>query len=328
MKPQSPFAEQAAKTLAEAAIGAEELDVAEDERIVLAMKKAMAARARRRTQRRVAVGAGVLALAAGILLAVTRFSRPPEPVATPIPASSTAPVATARTIHGDVLRVTKTGSASLGPSGAIEVGDRIVALQDASSELVLPTGTRITLESGGDLTLLGDAPTHVLGLSGGSLRAEVVKVRPGERFIVRTSDAEVEVRGTNFRIGFAIPDPSCGRGTTTRVNVDEGVVTVRAGGQEWTVSASESWPNCEPAPVASASSSIAASAPKPPLHRTSDLAAQNDLFDQAMAAKRRGDRKAAVAALDRLLATYPTSPLAEQATSERTKLLTTADGGR
>jgi hypothetical protein len=143
---------------------------------------------------------------------------------------------------------------------------------------------------------------------------------------VRTSDAEVEVRGTTFRIGFAIPDPNCGHGTTTRVNVDEGVVTVRASGHEWTVSAPDSWPECTPAaPPSGTPSALAVSPPKP--RRTSDLAAQNDLFDQAMAAKRRGDRAVAIGLFDRLLTTYPASPLAEQAFSERAKLIAAADAG-
>jgi ferric-dicitrate binding protein FerR (iron transport regulator) len=327
MKPKTSFAEQAATTLARAGVGAEEMDAATDDRIVLAMKAALRTRARRRMQRRVAIGLGVVALAAGVVLAVSRSSPHADVVATPVASAPTrVPSAVARAIRGDVLRVTKAGSTSLAVGGEVDIGDRIVALQDAALELGLPTGTRLSLEGGGDVTLLGDAPTQVLGLAAGSMRAEVVKLQAGERFIVRTSDAEVEVRGTTFRIGFAIPDPNCGHGTTTRVNVDEGVVTVRASGHEWTVSAPDSWPECTPAaPPSGTPSALAVSPPKP--RRTSDLAAQNDLFDQAMAAKRRGDRAVAIGLFDRLLTTYPASPLAEQAFSERAKLIAAADAG-
>lgn len=199
--------------------------------------------------------------------------------------------------------------------------------------------------------LLGDAPSQVFSLGAGSVRAEVAKLKQGERFIIRTSDAEVEVRGTSFRVAYAASDPRCGNGTTTRVSVDEGVVTVRSTGQEWTVAAHESWPRgCDatanptsittarpsstPA-VRSAPSNVkptsststeyrveASSAPR------SDLARQDDLFDEAMTAKRRGDTVSALGTLDRLLAKYPTSPLAEHAMIERVKILKTTDPAR
>jgi outer membrane protein assembly factor BamD (BamD/ComL family) len=64
--------------------------------------------------------------------------------------------------------------------------------------------------------------------------------------------------------------------------------------------------------------------PPPP----SELSTQNDLFAQAVAAKRNGQNAAAVAAFERFLARYPASPLAETATVERMKLLATYDPGR
>ncbi|MEB2314186.1 MAG: hypothetical protein OZ921_10335 [Sorangiineae bacterium] len=62
--------------------------------------------------------------------------------------------------------------------------------------------------------------------------------------------------------------------------------------------------------------------------RSSDLAAQNDLFEVALASKRAGDAAGALAALERLLARYPASHLAQSARAERMKLLGGIDGDR
>ena len=69
MKSRPSFAEHAAKTLAQAAVGSEPSDASSDERIVLAMNAALRLRARRRLHRRVAIGFGAVALAAAVLLA-------------------------------------------------------------------------------------------------------------------------------------------------------------------------------------------------------------------------------------------------------------------
>ena len=70
----------------------------------------------------------------------------------------------------------------------------------------------------------------------------------------------------------------------------------------------------------------------PPLARPeaegarSQLAAQNDLFDEATALKRSGDFSAALAGFERFLARYPSSPLAENAAAERMRLLGSMGG--
>jgi len=206
----------------------------------------------------------------------------------------------------------------------VEVSDRVLALNDARADLRLRSGTQLDLENGADLTVLGQAPTQVFSLAAGAAHARVAKLEANERFIVRTTDAEIEVRGTSFRIAFAAPDPLCGKGTITRVTVDEGVVVVRAFGEESEVKANETWPTCVETVAPSSSEPSPSAAPsfrQPPPKPVSDLAAQNDLFDRAMTAKRRGDRATATKLLDQLLTKYPASPLAEQARTEREKLL-------
>lgn len=68
--------------------------------------------------------------------------------------------------------------------------------------------------------------------------------------------------------------------------------------------------------------------PGPAPEARSQLAAQNDLFDEAMRLKRSGEAGAAVAKLDRLLASYPSGPLAESASAERMRLLGSTDKAR
>jgi hypothetical protein len=182
----------------------------------------------------------------------------------------------------------------------------------------------------------------MLDLETGALHAEVAKLGPSERFVVRTADAEVEVRGTSFDVWRVSADPSCGEGTTTRVKVREGIVAVRARGQSETlVHADEVWPrdcalSVAPAPTTPVSVTASAIAvatasvrhsiePSPP---SSDLAAQNDLFERATARKRAGDAAGAVAGFDQLLALYPSSHLAQSARAERMKLLRGIDRDR
>ena len=68
---------------------------------------------------------------------------------------------------------------------------------------------------------------------------------------------------------------------------------------------------------------LAPSAPPsapPKVAPSTDLAAQNDLFADAIAKKRAGDHEGAIAAFDRLLAKWPASPHAESAAAERMRL--------
>jgi hypothetical protein len=313
------LAERAAAALAKAPVGADAGEASPA--TIAAMQVALRRRKHQRLQRRIGIVVGGVALAASVALAITRpWAHPAQPVVV-----VTAPAAAiAASVTGEVLHVTKAGSSPLTVGSRIEVSDRVVALKDARAEVRLPSGTQLSLENGADLTVLGQAPMQVFTLTAGAVQAKVTKLAENERFIIRTTDAEIEVRGTSFRLAFAAPDPLCGKGTVTRVSVDEGIVAVRAFGDESLVNAGEDWPTClAPAP-AEAASSAAPPAPsfKPPAPKpVSDLAAQNDLFDRAMTAKRAGDRNAALKLLNQLLTKYPSSPLAEQARSEREKML-------
>lgn len=69
-----------------------------------------------------------------------------------------------------------------------------------------------------------------------------------------------------------------------------------------------------PLPVAPATAASVASA----------LGEQNDLFAEAVVAKRNGESHVALATFNRFVATYPASPLAQSAAVERMRLLRAA----
>lgn len=186
--------------------------------------------------------------------------------------------------------------------------------------------------------------TQLVRLDAGSIELHVAKLAADRRFEVRTPDAEVEVRGTRFTVAIAPPDGQCGGGTVTRVVVTEGVVAVRFRGVEARVAAGEQWPGgcirtasvaalaavtsrrvVQSAPLAAPVERPSLAPPPPP---SSTLGEQNDRFAEAVAARRRGDAQAAVAAFDRFLSRYPSSPLVESATVERVRALAAIDPSR
>jgi ferric-dicitrate binding protein FerR (iron transport regulator) len=314
-----------------------------DDALVAVAARANRARDERRRWRRWAM---VAAAAAGVVL-VGSFGAHALHRGAASSGAGEAPTVTARAetrageVEGSVLLVRGSQTSRLDDGGEVRGGDRVVVLRDGSAALTFPTGTRLALEGGAEVSVLEQGASNVFALSAGALRAHVAKLHAGERFVVSTGDAEVEVRGTSFRVAHAPSDPACGRGTTTRVEVFEGVVAVRGPDGESRVAAGERWPGgCgagaaeSAAPSGEAAPAMAERKPsvtaRPPsaARHASDLAAQNDLFDEAMAAKRRGANAEALAALERFLALYPASHLAENAAVERLRILVATDPAR
>jgi len=194
-------------------------------------------------------------------------------------------------------------------------------------------------------------------LQRGELAAHVAKLAAGQRFIISTPDAEVEVRGTRFRLRVVDEAQACGKGSRTRLEVSEGLVEVRSAGVVSRVAAGAYWPaDCSmeteayvapsapaigtPSPVQHAAEARMGSqpvahsggvttqrAPNPSTSasaasdETSPLSEQNDLFAQAVALRRQGDANGALRAYSALIARFPNSPLAENALVERMRLL-------
>jgi hypothetical protein len=314
-------------------------------RAIAAIEAAIRVEAR---ARRIRIAAGSFAVAAAIGLATFGAIRlRPRPLAWNGPASRASITATAHAMGGRVTLEHAGAAGVVEDAAEVAVGDRVTAGADGPAGISLSTGTHLLVEARGELAVVEQAAAQIYALQAGAVRADVAKVPAGGRFVVRTVDAEVEVRGTSFRVALAPSEPKCGGGTRTRVAVTEGVVVVRSlgvSGGETRVSAGESWPrDCArevpSLPVASssapsldrsgtrpppASPSSSAGAPVP----ASELTAQNDLFAAAVAAKRRGDTSAAIAGYERYLAKYPGSPLAESATVERMRLLAASDPAR
>jgi ferric-dicitrate binding protein FerR (iron transport regulator) len=220
-----------------------------DEEIAL-IERAMETRIRRTARLRIAAGCSVAAAVALALFGTWRSTHREPVVATaventPAPkaiAASAEPVGIA-IASGNGAIVAAPGSSAPAVAGlALRAGSRLIVDPSAGATLSLSTGTHLEVEPGSQLAVVEDSRAQIFALTAGSLRADVAKLAKDERFIVRTSDAEVEVRGTSFLVDVVPSDPECGAGTTTRVTVFEGVVTVRAGGQEEAVARGERWP--------------------------------------------------------------------------------------
>ena len=296
------------------------------------LEQAIAGRARAKKRSRW-VTAGVTVAAVAAVVAVTvgaarHYGNRGELASASAPATGDVHVV-GHAVPGAASVVVAGQSADVTEGRPITAGSRVVTTKTGRLLLAFSTGTSALLEDGGDATLDSMGAAQQIHLDSGSLDLQVAKQGPEQRFVVRTLDSEVEVRGTQFRVSVAPSDPSCGAGTTTRVAVSEGVVVVRHAGTEARVGAGEQWPaGCGQSASATVNNNpvIARAGPAP--STASTLGEQNDLFAQAIAAKRRGDAGGAIAGFDRFLARYPGSPLAESATVERMRLLRASDPSR
>jgi len=295
------------------------------------MQNAMRAKTRRRVVVRAIAAIGTLAAGLALFIGFRHRALPPAPLEAIATITGEELSGDVVTMHGEAAEVRLTVGASVG------VGDRVVTRSGAKAQLKLARGTKLVVEEKADLGIVEQGLTQVFALAAGALRADVAKLRDGERFIVRTPDAEVEVRGTAFRLARVAAGAGCRGGMTTKLSVFEGLVVVRVGGRENRVAAGQEWkadcvkrdemPSSDvassPETKAAGSSERVSDAPAAPIAR--GLQPMNDLFAEAMDAKRRGDKSSALAALHRLETQYPSSHLAESATVERMKILSTTD---
>lgn len=302
---------------------------------------------RRRNRRRLAVRGTFAAAAAALIgLGATHFvgQRASLQAASVPPLRAVPAITVVGHPTGGGATVVETGSrAPLSDGKALAAGSRISARPDGHVVLSVSTGTRLTVEEGGEVSIVDSGADEVFAVHAGAVRADVAKLTAGQRFIIRTPDSEVEVRGTSFRVAMVEPDPACEGGTVTRVNVYEGVVSVRHAGREARVAAGQSWPSgCatkEAVPMVRPDASHVVAAQARPIipeassvARTaqleSDLREQNDAFAQAFAAKRRGATTEAIASFERFVGRYPSSSLVESALAQRMQLLGGVDRAR
>jgi FecR-like protein len=296
--------------------------------------------AERRRRRRVAgiagVATGMLGLALLLALGVKRTGSPSVSAVE----GAAPPLATHRFVaEGSALANVTAASGEVHPllvGQEWHAGDRLfsdalpVALTGAD-------GTTLEVDPHSELQLVRADVERWFRLARGAVSAHVTKLKSGERFVVATPDAEVEVRGTRFQVTVVPADQACGQGIVTRVTVSEGVVVVRSLGREVRVEAGHQWPlgcpertlsqmappqraNVAVKHAPSRASSTSSKTASTPVISASTLATENDLFSSALKAGRAGDRREAVELLDVLLARFPNSPLKQSAQSARAKL--------
>jgi hypothetical protein len=333
---------------------------------IKAIERAIAERAKKKTRVRWMMGAAAIAASVMAIASTKMLMRShAETIAASSTPTETISVAMAHATGN--VSVTSPNSPAGGLNqpvveGAnVATGSRIVTHDGGHAVLALSTGTRLAIDDTSDFSVVEEDATQIFSLASGSMRADVAKLKPGERFIIRTADAEVEVHGTSFSVAVVPPNApdamSCGGGSTTRVVVFEGVVTVRHSGDEARVPKGDSWPaNCAATPtdttnVAPDSTStpdtvleLPNDAPQtthatPTVHAphatnhsrktgSSPLAEQNDIFESGLTAERDGLTMGAISDFERYLSLYPNGPLAEHAAVRRMNLLRTVDHAR
>jgi hypothetical protein len=232
----------------------------------------------------------------------------------------------------------------------LEHGQSVVAGQGRSTVVAFGSGTKITLRDQGELVYREDTALQRFGLVRGAAHLVVAKLTGGQRFVVDTEDAEVEVRGTVFDVAVKRGPAECRRRTV--VTVSEGAVEVRSRGKTIALHPGDTWegecsagdkvradvsrapapvrpankPPVTPAVPADSEGGVSvAEAPAPAAAKDdvaeSSLTEQNDLYAAATVARKQGDSSRALGLYDRLLERFPRGPLAESAGVERIRLL-------
>ncbi len=119
--------------------------------------------------------------------------------------------------------------------------------QPMSASAPVRTVTTVEPEGGARFLRSAEGATETVTLANGALKLSVRHLGAAERFLVKTGDAEVEVRGTVFRV-------EAEDGRLRNVTVVEGKVEVRFHGGIFLLTADERWdrptdPPPVPAPV-------------------------------------------------------------------------------
>lgn len=299
--------------------------------VISAIAAAIRRAASRQDRRRIATAVGVATALLGAvgLLSAAPWRSPRTAAVAPAPAPAGIP--RARLVAGPNLPATLASAGGQWqplPLGHEWVADERLRTDAFRVTLTAADGTTVDIEPRSDLKLLRADAEEWLRLGRGAVTLHVAKLHPGQRFVVLTPDAEVEVRGTRFQVALVAPNETCGQGTPTRVVVDEGVVVVRSTAGEVRVPAGQRWPAVCPPPEALVAppplvvtKRIRRSAPAIP---DSTLATENDLFGAALRAEHSGDRAEAAYLLDALLTRFPQSPLRDSAQRAWASVMATA----
>ena len=311
---------------------------------------------RRRTIVRASAVAATAAM--GIAAVVTlMWTHPPRPAPT---------TAVAVDLHV-LMQLPPAGGRSDSPETAVRPGTRLAPAAGATSmRLGSLDGTELSVTPGSELRVVEVGPTRRFALGRGSVNVHVAKLTTGERFLIDTPDATIEVHGTTFRVAIANDEAPCAQGTKTRVSVAEGVVAVKGSGREDRLAPGEEWPRscattlsrvgdddarmaarmAEASPAAleragapersrprsrrlsKAKGTASRTTPADATPSASLLEAQNDLFASAVRAKRHGEVARALTLFERFIDTYPDAALLESALAQQMRLLAGRDPAR
>jgi ferric-dicitrate binding protein FerR (iron transport regulator) len=310
---------------------------------LMAIEHAMAARGRRR--RWLWSGLAVLAAVAALLVVWQLRSRGVGLV--PHSLAAVSPLGDGASLRVGTAKRPLLAQTTVGTGATIETAD------EGGAALQLATRSSLVLSGATSLRFDSNDRTQRFMLGHGGLLAHVAKLTEGQRFIVNTPDAEVEVRGTRFLLRVLQRPEACGFGSRTRLEVSEGVVEVRSAGTTSRVAVGQTWPadcahaarpaagevaeeaaEARPAAVAANPSNATAGSGRPGVATgptaggPSALTQQNDLFAEGVALRRQGDVAGALRAYQDLIAQFPTSPLAENAMVERMRLLSATQHSR
>lgn len=246
-----------------------------------------------------------------------------------------------------------------------EPGQSLTADPGHARRVAFPQATEVALDPASELEYRQGDATRRFGLLHGGVHLRVGKLLSGQRFVVETPDAEVEVRGTEFHVALAEPGEGCASPRTS-VSVDEGVVEVRFHGNTYRLTPGAHWPErCEveatppapPPPITQPSELsleevspelspreqrvrvaapktrpfVPAAAPSASAEAVelsdgaSALSEQNNLYARAVAARRAGRAAEALVSYEQLLTRFPNCALSESARAERLRLLIHVD---
>ena len=212
---------------------------------------------------------------------------------------------------------------------SVDNSKAVAQAASASASASAPVRTVTTVAPEGEARFLrsADGGAETVTLTSGAVNFSVRHLGAGERFLVKTGDAEVEVRGTVFRVE-AVDD------RIRNVAVVEGKVEVRFRGGTFLLTADEQWDRPADAPpvsppvasnrasaAPSVTATLAASSPRKraPLAPSASLSAtpaaedSTAAFVEGMGMMERGDYGAAARYLDAFSKRNPGDDRAEDA---------------
>ena len=242
--------DRATSLLKDAVADVGDVDALPSGRDVAVARLAEAIRTRARLQRRkrafytLAVAAGVALVVGGGVVMARHTSASITAVGGALGSPGAPDLGRMVDPNGGVTVLRDGHTAALGGGARVAEGTELRTSPSSEARLDFDSGTRVTIGGSARVRLVEQSQRKRFSLEAGSLFAKVAKLGTDERFVVATPDAEVEVRGTAFRVTIVPADRACEDGSPTRLEVSEGVVVIRHAGVEHRVAAGERWPEC------------------------------------------------------------------------------------